>query len=223
MDKIGYTVFTGVGVCLIGAGLAFQILYIERNQNDDLGYLPHQIVSIIFNTVVVAYLLFNLMVYRPFESQVAIGVSTMALLVGFALEIYSTQFTVSPAMQGVSYAFAGINALVRLFLLISVRCGSYATSIPDAVRKLLDAAKVDPRLPGADKVAAAVAREVASQGDQVASVDPENIKRNIFGAVNNDWLELLKNSTLPEEKKKALDDRFRAKFGKRPMEGGRRR
>ena len=219
MDKIGYTAFTALGVCLIGAGLAFQILYIERNQNDDLGYLPHQIVSIIFNTVVVVYLLFNLMVYRPFESQVAIGVSTMALLAGFAMEIYSTQFSVSPAMQGVSYAFAGINALVRLYLLISVRCGSYATSIPDAVRKLLEAAKVDPKLPGADKVASAVAKEVASQGDQVAAVDPQRLYGNIMSGLG---------SLIPEDKRNEAKDAVKKGLGLpvgRPQvpQGGRRR
>jgi len=216
MDKIGYTAFTAVGVCLIGAGLAFQILYIEHNQNDELGYLPHQIVSIIFNTVVVVYLLFNLMIYRPFESQIAIGVSTLALLVGFALEIYSTQFSVSPAMQGVSYAFAGINALVRLYLLISVRCGSYATSIPDAVKKLLDAAKVDPRLPGADKVAAAVAKEVTAQGSQVAEIDPQRLYQSIMSNLG---------SLLPDDKRNEAKDAVKKGLGLptgRPQ-GGRRR
>jgi len=217
MEKIGYTAFTALGVCLIGAGLAFQILYIEHNQNDDLGYLPHQIVSIIFNTVVVVYLLFNLMIYRPFESQIAIGVSTLALLVGFALEIYSTQFSVSPAMQGVSYAFAGVNALVRLYLLISVRCGSYATSIPDAVKKLLEAAKVDPRLPGADKVAAAVAKEVSAQGDQVAAIDPQRLYQSIMSNLG---------SLLPDEKRNEAKDAVKKGLGLptgRPQQAGRRR
>jgi hypothetical protein len=219
MDKIGYTMFTALGVCLIGAGLAFQILYIEHNQNDELGYLPHQIVSIIFNTTVVLYLLFNLMVYRPFESQMAIGGSLLALLAGFAMEIYSTQFTVSPAMQGVSYAFAGINALVRLYLLISIRCGSYTTSIPDAVKRLLDAAKVDPRLPGADKVASAVAREVASQGAQVSEVDPQRLYGNIMSGLG---------SLIPEDKRNEAKDAVKKGLGLpvgRPQapQGGRRR
>jgi hypothetical protein len=217
MEKIGYTAFTALGVCLIGAGLAFQILYIEHNQNDDLGYLPHQIVSIIFNTVVVVYLLFNLMIYRPFESQIAIGVSTLALLVGFALEIYSTQFSVSPAMQGVSYAFAGVNALVRLYLLISVRCGTYATSIPDAVNRLLAAAKVDPRLPGADKVAAAVAKEVTAQGDQVAAIDPQRLYQSIMSNLG---------SLLPDEKRNEAKDAVKKGLGLptgRPQQAGRRR
>jgi len=217
MEKIGYTAFTALGVCLIGAGLAFQILYIEHNQNDELGYLPHQIVSIIFNTVVVVYLLFNLMIYRPFESQIAIGVSTLALLVGFALEIYSTQFSVSPAMQGVSYAFAGVNALVRLYLLISVRCGTYATSIPDAVNRLLAAAKVDPRLPGADKVAAAVAKEVTAQGDQVAAIDPQRLYQSIMSNLG---------SLLPDEKRNEAKDAVKKGLGLptgRPQQAGRRR
>jgi hypothetical protein len=219
MEKIGYTAFTALGVCLIGAGLAFQILYIEHNQNDELGYLPHQIVSIVFNTIVVVYLLFNLMIYRPFESQLAIGLSTLALLVGFALEVYSTQFSVSPAMQGVSYAFAGVNALVRLYLLISVRCGSYATSIPEAVKRLLDAAKVDPRLPGADKVAAAVAKEVTAQGAQVSDVDPQRLYQNIMSSLG---------SLLPDDKRNEAKDAVKKGLGLpvgRPQgpQGGRRR
>jgi hypothetical protein len=159
------------------------------------------------------------MIYRPFESQIAIGLSTLALLVGFALEIYSTQFNVSPAMQGVSYAFAGVNALVRLYLLISVRCGSYATSIPDAVKRLLDAAKIDPRLPGADKVASAVAREVASQGDQVSTVDPQRLYGNIMSGLG---------SLIPDDKRNEAKDAVKKGLGLpvgRPQapQGGRRR
>jgi hypothetical protein len=217
MATFGYTLFTALGVCLIGAGLAFQILYIEHNQNDDLGYLPHQIVSIIFNTTVVLYLLFNLMVYRPFESQIAIGASLVALLVGLALEIYSTQFSVSPAMQGASYAFAGVNALVRLYLLISVRCGSYTTSIPDAVKKLLDAARVDPKLPGADKVANAVAKEVAAQGAQASDVDPQRLYQNIMTGLG---------SLVPDDKRNEAKDAVKRGLGLpvgRPQQGGRRR
>jgi len=217
MATFGYTLFTALGVCLIGAGLAFQILYIEHNQNDDLGYLPHQIVSIIFNTTVVLYLLFNLMVYRPFESQIAIGASLVALLVGLALEIYSTQFSVSPAMQGASYAFAGVNALVRLYLLISVRCGSYTTSIPDAVKKLLDAARVDPKLPGADKVANAVAKEVAAQGAQASDVDPQRLYQNIMSGLG---------SLVPDDKRNEAKDAVKRGLGLpvgKPQQGGRRR
>jgi len=217
MATFGYTLFTALGVCLIGAGLAFQILYIEHNQNDDLGYLPHQIVSIIFNTTVVLYLLFNLMVYRPFESQIAIGASLVALLVGLALEIYSTQFSISPTMQGASYAFAGVNALVRLYLLISVRCGSYTTSIPDAVKKLLDAARVDPKLPGADKVANAVAKEVAAQGAQASDVDPQRLYQNIMSGLG---------SLVPDDKRNEAKDAVKRGLGLpvgRPQQGGRRR
>jgi len=223
MDKIGYTMFTALGVCLIGAGLAFQILYIEHNQNDELGYLPHQIVSIIFNTIVVLYLLFNLMVYRPFESQMAIGGSLLALLAGFALEIYSTQFTVSPAMQGVSYAFAGINALVRLYLLISIRCGSYTTSIPDAVKRLLDAAKADPRLPGAETLSKEIKKEVAAQGAQVSEVDPVQLWNKISSSIGAE----LKKIPDPELAR-SIKDQIQKSIGLPPRQpqapqGGRRR
>jgi hypothetical protein len=216
MEKIGYTAFTALGVCLIGAGLAFQILYIEHNQNDELGYLPHQIVSIIFNTVVVIYLLYNMMFFRPFESPIAIGVSTMALLVGFALEIYSTQFSVSPAMQGVSYAFAGVNALVRLYLLISVRCGTHATSIPLVIQKYLEASKTNPNLPPIDKFSKDLAKEVASQGDQVAAIDPKRAYDNIMNG--------LSSLGIPDDKRGEAKDFFRKAVGySKPPQGGRRR
>jgi hypothetical protein len=206
MDKMGYTAFTAVGVCLIGAGLAFQILYIEHNQNDDLGYLPHQIVSIIFNTVVVIYLLFNMMFYRPFESPLSIGVATMALLIGFALEIYSTQFSVSPAMQGASYAFAGLNAIIRLYLLISVRCGSYASSIPDLIRSI-------PKV--AEKSGISTNQVLKDIGAQASDVDPQRLYGNIMSGLG---------SLIPDDKRAEAKDAVKKGLGLpvgRPQQGGR--
>lgn len=88
MGTFMYSVFTALGVCLIGGGLALQILYIENYQNDFQNYVPHQFASIILNTLVVCYLLFSLMYYRSYSSDMSMAAAVLSLLIGLAMEIF---------------------------------------------------------------------------------------------------------------------------------------
>ena len=221
-----YSFFTAFGVILIGTGLALQVLYIENDiskEDSDHTYLPMQIASILINSLVVVYLLISITFYRPYDTNFALFGSITALLLGLVGEIYLTNFKEDTTGQGFAYFFAAINALVRLYLLIAVRCNSYLTTIPGLVNELARQTKNSGQ--SADKVVSTVSKELGAQGAQLATIDPENIKNNLFGQVNNDWLALLRTSSLSEEEKTKLNDRFKMRFGKapRPSEGGRKR
>lgn len=212
-----YSVFTAFGVCLIGVGLALQILYIENHINDDNNYLPHQLASIAINTLVVCYLLFTIMFYRPYSSPLSMGAALIGLLGGLAIEITTSQWAETPAIQGLSYTFAGINALIRLYILISVRCDQYLTTIPNLVNQIVKQSKETGQ--SVDKVVSTVSTELKSQGEQLSTVDPMRLYQNVMsnlGSVISD---------LPEDKKNAARDAVRKAVGAPPRntQGGRKR
>jgi len=216
-----YSLFTAFGVILIGTGLALQVLYIEQEINkEDNSYLPMQIASILINTLVVVYLLISITFYRPYQSNFGLFGSISVLLLGLAGEIYLTNFGENAIGKAFAYTFAGINALTRLYLLIAVRCDSYLTTIPGLVNEISKQAKNSGQ--SVDKVAAALSKELTNQGAQLSTVDPDNLKNNLFGQINNDWVTLLRSSSLSDEDKKKMDERFRSRFDKPPRQGGRR-
>lgn len=216
-----YSLFTAFGVILIGTGLALQVLYIEQEINkEDNSYLPMQIASILINTLVVVYLLISITFYRPYQSNFGLFGSITILLLGLVGEIYLTNFGESEVGKGFAYTFAGTNALTRLYLLIAVRCDSYLTTIPGLVNEISKQAKNSGQ--SVDKVAAALSKELTNQGAQLSTVDPDNLKNNLFGQINNDWVTLLRSSSLSDDDKKKIDERFRSRFDKPPRQGGRR-
>lgn len=211
-----YSVFTALGVCLIGGGLALQILYIEHHINDtDQTYIPHQIASIILNTLVVCYLLFSLMYYRPYSSDMSMAAAVLSLLSGLAMEIYFSQFGESPALQALSYTFAIVNALVRLYILITVRCGSATTSIPDLIKQLSKEVKNSGQ--SADNVARAVKADLGAQSTDVP--DPSLLWNRVQSMAGADF------KKIPDpELAKAIKDQIQKALGVPPREprGGRR-
>ena len=215
MGTFMYSVFTALGVCLIGGGLALQILYIENYQNDFQNYVPHQFASIILNTLVVCYLLFSLMYYRPYSSDMSMAAAVLALLIGLAMEIYSTQFDESPTLQGLSYTFAVLNALVRLYILITVRCGSATSSIPDLIKQLSKEVKNSGQ--SADNVARAVKADLGAQSTDVP--DPSLLWNRVQSMAGADF------KKIPDpELAKAIKDQIQKALGVPPREprGGRR-
>jgi hypothetical protein len=213
--SFSYSLFTAFGVVLIGIGLACQLLYIDLEEgykaSNDATSQMFQYGALVTNTAVVTYLLFVLMYYRPFDNPAALAISTILLVGGMALELYLISFDISDNTEKIGeYILTGFNVLFRLYLLIAVRCNSALSSIPDLIRAI-------PKL--AEKTGTSTTQVVRAIGAEAAGID----LNNLFGAVNNDFLEALRTSSLPEERKSELRDRFRAKFNKKPVEGGRRR
>lgn len=215
MGTFMYSVFTALGVCLIGGGLALQILYIENYINDDQNYVPHQFASMILNTLVVCYLLFSLMYYRPYSSDMSMAAAVLSLLIGLAMEIYFAQFGESTPLKAVSYTFAVVNALVRLYILITVRCGSATSSIPDLIKQLSKEVKNSGQ--SADNVAKAVKADLGAQSSDVP--DPIQTWNRVQSMAGADF------KKIPDpELARAIKDQIQKALGVPPREprGGRR-
>jgi hypothetical protein len=204
-----YTFFTALGVCLIGTGLALQVLYIERyEETSDWSYA--QIGSLTLNTLVVCYIMFMMMFYRPFNDSLSVALSSMALLMGLSLEMYSTQLETTNSLKVFMYFLGGFNALVRLYLLISVRCDKPLTTVSQLIEAVPQVAK---------NIGKPVQDVVKDIGAQASNVD--------FGNVYNKFLDILRKADITDEEKLKRNNDFRALWGKTPLEpktqGGRRR
>ncbi len=212
MDQanFGYSLFTAFGVILIGIGLACQVLYIDLEE----GYKPSndptsqmfQYGALVVNTTVVVYLIFVLMYYRPFDNPITLALSTIFLIGGMALELYLISFNISDSNAKIGeYFLTAFNVLLRLYLLIAVRCNSALTSIPQLMRAI-------PKV--AEKTGTTTNQVVRAIGAEAAGVDPnqlfQQIMSNMGGFIN-------------EEKKGEARDAARRIAGLPPKQGGRRR
>ena len=211
-SKFWYTFFTSFGVALVGTGLALQVLYIQNDINkpdNDQSYMTMQIGSILINSLIVAYLLTSISFFRPYESAYKIGFTVIILLLGLAAEIYLTNFRETDYEIFLSYSFAGINALLRLYLLISIRCDKPLSTIESIINAVPQVAK------NAGKPVQEVVRDI---GAQASNVD--------FNNVYNKFLDILRKTDLTDEERLRKNNDFRALWGKTPLEpktqGGRR-
>lgn len=201
-----YTFFTAFGVILIGTGLALQILYVERyEETENWGFA--QIGSLTINTLVVCYIMFMIMFYRPFEREMSVALSAVGLLAGLALEIYSTQIETNNVTKIFSYMLSACNALIRLYLLISVRCDKYLTTVSQLIEAVPQVAK---------SVGKPVQDVVKDVGAQAQEVDLNRLYGNVMSGLG---------SIVPEDKKNEVRDIVKKSLGLPPrvQQAGRRR
>jgi hypothetical protein len=212
--KFLYSIATIFGICFIGAALAFQLVYIKNNQNTD-EYFPHQVASVVMDTIVVGYLLSFLMYYRPYNSPYQTGAITMLLIIGLGLEIFSTQWELNMAGTIGGYMLAASNALLRLFVFVQMRCDTPLSTIPDLIAEIAAVAETT-GMTVADTVKAATV--------PLGSIDIDNAYRSTMRLLN----ETLNKVQLPQEEKDITRTKMRDVFGKgehKPPQavGGRRR
>jgi hypothetical protein len=143
------------------------------------------------------------------------AIAVLSLLIGLAMEIYSTQFDESPAYQGLSYTFAVLNALVRLYILITVRCGSATSSIPDLIKQLSKEVKNSGQ--SADNVARAVKADLGSQSSDIP--DPTQTWNRVQSMAGADFKKIS-----DPELAKTIKEQIQKALGVPPREprGGRR-
>jgi hypothetical protein len=212
MDQanFGYSLFTAFGVILIGIGMACQILYIDIEEgykagNDGTSQM-FQYGALVVNTTVVIYLLFVLMYYRPFDNPVTLALFTIFLIGGMALELYLISFDITDNNAKIGeYILTGFNVLLRLYLLIAVRCNSALTSIPQLMRAI-------PKL--AEKTGTTTNQVVRAIGAEAAGVDPNQLFQQIMSNMGG---------FISEEKKGEAREAARRVAGLPPKQGGRRR
>lgn len=174
-----YSVGTVFGVLLIGAALAANVLYIELYQNDknDDNWVWPQIGSISASTVIVLYIIVTIAFFRPYSSFSYMFGTCLLLIAGLAGEVaLSAHYIESTGDQVGAYMLAGTNALLRLFLLIQVRCDEPLTTIGDVIRQ---AARV------AVKTGQPVKDAVKQAAAPLATVAPENLLQKVRDAIGS--------------------------------------
>jgi hypothetical protein len=203
-----YSASTLFGILMIGGSLALQILYIKNNQQSD-DYFPHQVASVVMDTLVVCYLMATLIYFRPYASPVETGVAVILLMVGLGLEIFSTQWNLTTATTWGGYLLTASNSLIRLFILVQTRCESPRSTVPDLIREVVKVAK------DTGKPATEVLKQV---GEPLGTIDPSNIYGKISSLLGPEL------SGLAPEKIANIKDAIKRGVGLQPKEprGGRR-
>jgi hypothetical protein len=207
MSKWGwtYSAATVFGVILIGAALALSIIYIQNYQEDEKTYYGFQIGSVAMSTFIVLYIVVTIAFFRPYSSFAYTFGSVAVLVGGLATEIIFDQAT--PDNEGKKiglYMLAGINSLVRLFLLIQVRCDEPLTSIGDVLNRI----KRD-----TEKVGAPVKDIIKQSGPSLESIDINRVLGQYDSA--------LSKTEFSAEEKAERRSRFRDLLGMNKT-GGRR-
>jgi hypothetical protein len=213
MSKWLYAATTILGVLMIGGALALQILYIKNNQSSD-DYYPHQVASVIMDTLVVAYLMTVLIYYRPYSSPVETGVIVILLMVGLGLEIFSTQWNQTLTTTWLGYFLTSLNAIIRLLVLVQTRCDKPLSTTGEVLAELKELANKTQK-PVFDTAKAAVA--------PLGTLEPENAYRNAMNVLNS----IMDKSQLSQEDKVINRTKFKEAFGRgenKPLAtGGRKR
>ena len=207
MSKWGwtYSAATVFGVIMIGAALALSVVYIQNYQKDDKTYFGFQIGSVMMSTFIVLYVVVTIAFFRPYTSFAYTFGSCALLVGGLATEIIFDQATPDNDGKTVGlYMLAGLNALIRLFLLIQVRCDEPLTSISDVLNRI----KRD-----SEKVGAPVKEVIKQVGPSLESIDVNRLVGQYESA--------LSKTELSADEKAERRTRFRDTLGINKT-GGRR-
>jgi hypothetical protein len=136
--RMASTWFTTIGILLLGAAFGLQILYVlaaEAKESTER-IEEYQIPAGIINGIVVVYILYSLLYYRPYGSKMGILISLFLLIGGTIAEIYLSVYEKNMPDAIATYFMLGFNILVRLYLIIDVQCETPLTSIPELVGQL---------------------------------------------------------------------------------------
>ena len=131
-----YSAGTVFGILLIGAALAMSVIYIQQYENNDETYYGFQIASVFVSSFIVLYIIVTIAFFRPYNSFTYMFLSCLLLVGGLAAEIIFDQAALNNEGKFIgAYMLAGINSLLRLYLLIQVRCDEPLTTVADLVRQ----------------------------------------------------------------------------------------
>lgn len=202
-----YSASTLFGILLIGGSLALQILYIKNNQASD-DYFPHQVASVVLDTIVVGYLMTMLIFYRPYAGSIETGLAVSLLMVGLGVEILSTQWDPTYATTIGGYFLASMNSIIRLYILVQTRCETPRSTVGQIIKEVVEVAKTTGR------PVSEVARQVS---EPLGSIDIENAYRNAMGILSS----AMDKRPETSEEKAEFRTKLKQVFGKE-TKGGRR-
>jgi hypothetical protein len=207
-----YSATTVFGILLIGAALAMSVIYIQQYENNEQTYYGFQIASVGVSSLIVLYIIVTIAFFRPYNNFAYMFATSLLLVAGLALEIVFDQLTLDNEGKIVGvYMLAGVNALLRLFLLIQVRCDEPLTTIGELIKQ-------------AEKVASKTGQPVKDVAKQIAgplaTVDPQNAWKKFSEVLGS--LKLVDDETVNRDIKNKIKDETRNKVFDLPARGGRR-
>jgi hypothetical protein len=177
MSNWAHSAVTVFGVILVGAALALSVIYIQQYENSEDKYYGFQVGSVLTSTVVVGYIVVMIAYWRPYNSFAYTLAACTLLVLGLALEVVFDQWSLDNTGKFFgAYSLAGMNALLRLFFLIQVRCSEPLTTVGDLIRQ-------------AEKIAAKTGQPAKELVKQVAAplstVAPENLLQKVREAIGS--------------------------------------
>jgi hypothetical protein len=205
---------------ILAGALALQILFLNAADNDKQkgDYDQYQIPAAIMNALVIMYLLFYIIYYRPYSSGGAIALASFLLIVGFITEIYLTVYEQQyPNIIG-TYFVVSMNSIIRLYMLIQIHCDKPLTTIPSILQ---EAARV------ASVAAKPISDATKPVGRDLATIDPERAYGNVLNAISQTLASV--GATLTDEQRIDMKSKIANAVGKTPKipqpppTGGRRR
>lgn len=198
---------TCLGIMILAGALALQILFLNAADNDKQKgeYDDYQIPAAIMNVLVIMYLLFYIIYYRPYSSGGTIAFVSFLLIVGFIIEIYLSVYEQQyPGIIG-TYFMVSLNAIIRLYLLVEIHCDKPLSTIPQVLQE-------------AARVAAVAAKPISDAakpvGRDLATIDPERAYGNVLNAISQTLNSL--GATLTDEQKTEMKSKIATAVGKTP-------
>ena len=200
-------IITCLGIMILAGALALQILFLNAadNEGGKGDYQQYQIPAAIMNALIVIYLLFYIIYYRPYTSGSIIALVSFVLVVGYITETYLSVYEQQyPNIIG-TYFVVTVNAMIRLYMLVQVHCDKPLTSIP---RVLEEAARV------ATVAAKPISDASRPVGKDLATIDPERAYGNVLNAISQTLQSV--GATLTDEQKVEMKSKIASAVGKTP-------
>jgi len=136
--RMARTWFTTLGVLLLACAFALQILYVmaaEAKESTEQ-IEEYQIPAGIINGLVVVYILYSIVYYRPYKSPGVMTTILFLLIAGTIAEIYLSIYEKDMPSAIATYFVLGVNVLLRLYVIIDIHCDAPLTTIPELVGQL---------------------------------------------------------------------------------------
>jgi hypothetical protein len=186
-----HTFYTVGGVALLGSSFGMNMLYLNTKAEGSSRTL-WQFGSATINTAIVCYLMFNIIFFRPYSSEIQMFLVGSLLLVGFILEVYFTVVPLEQVGSGLAMALSVINAIIRLFVLVGIRCATAKSTIPGLVGDVVKAVKP-------------VVEASRSVGRELGTIDMQNIYRKLMDSPGiQKWLRDTKSDDERIERKNEI-------------------
>jgi hypothetical protein len=220
--SVARSLFTSLGVILLGGALALQILYLYTESDVEQGgaskeevtaNTTYQYSAMAGNVLVLIYMLSYLIYIRPYSSGMAIIGWTIAMIGGTTAEFYLSVYDYKGSMLPLTYVVVVVNFLLRLYLFVDINCPAPISSIQHIIKETASA------------VSKPISETSKAVGKELESVDAVRVYQNISNKLGSVFSEAKTGDTQQREIKNQIRQALGLpiKDAQAPKVGGRRR